>query len=573
MWNHVRQQKKYQKTLFSLVMITVLLGGMSEPVLAAPTQEWVTRYNGPSSGMDSATAMAVDAAGNVYVTGPSTGTGTYYNDGAFSYYAAYHDYATIKYDSNGNQLWVARYNGPANRHDIPIALAVDAIGNVYVTGYSAASRRFSEAPPGQFSAYDSDYATVKYDANGNQLWVARYNGPASTNDGASALGLDSAGNVYVTGHSEGSMKIDPTYFFATYDEDYATVKYDTNGNQLWVARYNGSASEGATALAVDKTTNNVYITGNSNGDYSTIKYDNNGNQLWLMRYNGPGNSYDAARAVGVDAAGNAYVTGESMGVSSSVDYATVKYDSNGNQLWAARYNGPTNANNNFDSAYALAVDAIGNVFVTGESDGAGTLHDIATIKYDGNGNQSWVVRHNGTGSGYDVGAALTTDGAGNVYVTGTNFESVGICDYVTLKYDSNGNKLWQAGYNSLGNGYDGAAAIALHNNHVYVTGYGAGDFATIKYTQNRSPVANAGSDQTMTTISSKAIAITLSGSASSDPDGDTLTYTWSGAFGVVTGANAVVRLIPGSYPITLTVSDGQMSASDTVMIEIIKTKK
>ena len=91
MWNHARQQKKFMGILFTLGLSTVLLGGMSEPVLAAPTQEWVTPYIGPSSGLDFANAMAVDATGNVYVTGPSTGTGTYYNDGAVSYYAAYHD--------------------------------------------------------------------------------------------------------------------------------------------------------------------------------------------------------------------------------------------------------------------------------------------------------------------------------------------------------------------------------------------------------------------------------------------------------------------------------------------------
>nr|MBA3726734.1 SBBP repeat-containing protein [Armatimonadota bacterium] len=61
-------------------------------------------------------------------------------------------------------------------------------------------------------------------------------------------------------------------------------------------------------------------------------------EAWVARYNGPGNSGDVATKLAVDAAGNVYVTGYSVGVGSSADYATIRYDSNGNQLWVARYN-------------------------------------------------------------------------------------------------------------------------------------------------------------------------------------------------------------------------------------------
>jgi hypothetical protein len=62
----------------------------------------VIRYNGPASGTDRAKALAIDSAGNVYVSGYSTGSGTGY------------DYTTIKYNQNGNLVWLARYNGPGN---------------------------------------------------------------------------------------------------------------------------------------------------------------------------------------------------------------------------------------------------------------------------------------------------------------------------------------------------------------------------------------------------------------------------------------------------------------------------
>ena len=120
----------------------------SEVASAQFKEEWVARYNGTGE------ALALDAAGNVYVTGSCFGA-----DGTY-------DYATIKYDSNGNELWVARYNGPGNGDDLASALAVDAMGNVYVTGYSS----------GSVDPSSLNYATIKYDFNGNELWVARYNG-------------------------------------------------------------------------------------------------------------------------------------------------------------------------------------------------------------------------------------------------------------------------------------------------------------------------------------------------------------------------------------------------------------
>ena len=246
------------------------------------------------------------------------------------------------------QRWVARYNGPGDYHDIAQALAVDNSGNVYVTGYSTGSG------PGY------DYATIKYNPDGNQLWVARYNGDANDDDQACALAVDSLGNVYVTGYSNGSGT----------GNDYATIKYSPDGNQLWVARYNGppgNDDDGAYALVVDNNSGNVYVTGYSTGngtcnDYATIKYNPDGNQLWVARYNGPGNGSDTASALAVDSSGNVYVTGYSDGSGTGDDYATIKYSPDGNQLWVERYNGP---GNNSDSASDLAVDNSGNVYVTG----------------------------------------------------------------------------------------------------------------------------------------------------------------------------------------------------------------
>jgi uncharacterized delta-60 repeat protein len=422
---------------------------------------WVKRYDGPGSGIDEARALAVDDAGNVYVTGRSDGGSTDY------------DYATIKYDLHGHKLWERRFDAE-NRIDEAIALAVDNAENVYVTGKS----------DGGSTGYD--YATIKYDIDGNEQWVKRYNDPENWGDRATALAVDASGNIYVTGVSSNSLT----------GSDYITIKYDPAGNELWVepARYDGTGTDLATALAVDAS-GNIYVTGSSsiiysdsNYDYATIKYDTDGNELWVKRYNGPENSVDLARALAVDASGNVYVTGSSLPSSggSSYDYATIKYDTDGNEQWveAARYNGPGNG---LDEAYALAVDVFGNIYVTGFSLSSGPHYDYATIKYDPDGNQLWVKRYDAENR-IDKAYDLVVDASGNIYVTGGSGVSGTNFDYTTIKYDPDGNELWVGWYTGLGNSGDSAADLAVDSSgNVYVTGSSFGgletgtDYTTIKY--------------------------------------------------------------------------------------------
>jgi hypothetical protein len=218
-----------------------------------------------------------------------------------------------------------------------------------------------------------DYATVKYDTDGEEQWVARYDGPGGADDNATAIAIDGSANVYVTGGSVGS----------TAGYDYATIKYDPTGQEQWVARHDGATAFGdfATAIAVDGT--GVYVTGAGGGsalgqDYTTIKYNSAGEEQWIASYDGPGDSDDYAIAIVTDGSGNAYVTGASVGIGTGYDYATVKYDMTGQEQWAARYNGPANFD---DQTNAIAIDDSGNVYVTGLITDQDTDFDYATIKY------------------------------------------------------------------------------------------------------------------------------------------------------------------------------------------------
>lgn len=439
---------------------------------AQVNEAWVARYDGPGNSIDQANALAVDDSGNVYVTGWST-------DSVNS-----DDYATIKYKPNGDTLWVRRYDGPENSEDRASALAVDNNGNVYVTGVSYSTGSFE------------DYATIKYKPNGDTLWVRRYNGPGNNFDQASALAVDTNGNVYVTGNSYSSGSA----------YDYATIKYNSFGDTLWVRLYNGPGNDydQAKALAVDNS-GNVSVTGWSYGsggylDYATIKYKPNGDTAWVRRYNGLGNGYDYANALAADDYGMVYVTGRNYNGGSDDDYTTIKYRPNGDTGWVRHYNGPGNY---VDHANAVAVDANSNVYVTGYSNDAGFNPDYATVKYSYSGDILWVRRYDGPGSGEDNPLALAVDDSGNVYVTGNSTDSAGFYDYATIKYAPNGDTLWVRRYAGPGNDNDYANALAVDNSgNAYVTGISWGetseDYATIKYSPTAAAKGDMNSDGSLT---------------------------------------------------------------------------
>ena len=419
-------------------------------------QAWVTRYNGSSNDYDGAVAIVLDSSGNVYVTGESVGVGT----GA--------DYVTIKYNSSGQEEWVARYDGGLG--DAATAMAIDSSGNVYVTGQSWSAK-----------TANYDYATVKYNADGQEQWVARYDGPANDYDYPTGIAVDSLGNVYVTGESTGLAG----------DWDCTTIKYNSGGQQEWVARYNGPANDfdWGSAIALDRS-NNVYVTGGSVvsgifSEYITIKYNSAGQEQWVSRYHGTGNGNDAGKALAIDGSGNIYVTGSSFNSNNNFDCVTIKYDPTGQETWVARYDGPIHLN---DFGYAIAIDNSGNVSVTGAAQVSFSEFNYLTIRYNSAGQEQWVAQSDA--GGYAV--AVATDSSGNTYITGTG--GVATPDYSTVKYDALGQEQWVVQYNGPGNRTDNANAIAVDGlGNVYVTGTSLtsepfnSDCATIKYVQGATP--------------------------------------------------------------------------------------
>lgn len=213
------------------------------------------------------------------------------------------------------------------------------------------------------------------------------------------------------------------------------------------------------------------------------------NQEWVVRYNGLANNTDRANSIKVDEDGNIYVTGSTAVSSNNWDYLTIKYNSAGAQQWIRTYNGPAN---HHDQAYDIAIDNASNVYVTGGSFGIGTERDFLTIKYNSNGDTLWTRRYNGPGNDLDEAVAVVLDSEGNVYVTGYS-DSGNSLDYYTIKYNSAGEQQWASRYDGqagpLGS-EDRPHFLAVDKTgNVYVTGessaglvgIGLDMYATVKY--------------------------------------------------------------------------------------------
>jgi uncharacterized delta-60 repeat protein len=422
--------------------------------------------------------MFVDSAGNIYLTSASDGLVT--ND----------DIVTLKYDPDGQMVWQAVYNGSDSQPDRPYGMAVDESGYVYVTGRSNTNNN------------SFDMVTIKYDADGNELWVNQYDGSGSGDIGHS-IATDRYGNAYVAGKT-------------TSDEtgsDFIVIKYHSDGLMDWIQRqyYIRDGSDEATDIAVDNE-GYVYATGRAGYSepcgyfYLTMKYDNDGNVQWASRYSSGIESHECyARAIAVDGEGNTIVTGVCTGmISYGWDMVTVKYSPTGQELWVARYDGPINATDNVEE---VLVDVNGYIYIVGSSYGEGTGLDIITIKYAPDGTEEWIARYDGpVGGEEDEGKDIAIDIEGNVYVTGfSDWLDFGYnSNYTTIMYNSEGVEQWVMSYETFAEDNDHANAIGVDaTGDVIVTGWsdwsGTGsyqwDITTIKYSE---PLVSPHNDPTQT---------------------------------------------------------------------------
>ncbi len=332
-------------------------------------------------------AVTTDDAGNIYVTGTTTGS----NGEAWI--------ITIKYDSNGQQLWMGKYQWPDNNFSSPSAINLDKTGNIYIAGTI-----FDKQNGG-------DFLVLKYDSQGSLFWTAIYDGPAHGKDYGLKCVTGDNSSIYVTGPSSGGTE---------FSDDYATVKFDKDGKQLWAARYNGPGDryDSPHDIKLDSE-GNVIVTGESDMTersrvYATVKYNSDGKQLWVSQYNGPDDAGNIPSAMAVDEEGNIYVTGWSATRPNGSVFATVKYDPDGKQLWVSEYKGN---NVGLTEANLITLDGEGNIYVAGTSSLDSQYITYDTVKYDTNGNELWSAAYS-KAHFMNRPDGLFVDAGGNVLIIG-----------------------------------------------------------------------------------------------------------------------------------------------------------
>ncbi len=363
-------------------------------------------------------------------------------------------------DAQVSQQWASFYNSPTNGIDKVNAMAVDNNNNVYVTGVSSSSMT------------GKDYATVMYNSSGGQQWSARYNSQSNFTDDPRGIAADASGNVYVTGVND----------LGGFGGLIRTIKYNSAGIQQWAARCGDSVFSAGlghfkSPIALDNS-GNIYVGGSiktyqtDDGSFLLIKYDPNGDSVWRRTFDpsiypqGLGSGITCLKIDGnfIYAAGKSYNTDGLFTLYTSL--RIIKYDLNGNTIWMSN----DSLVNGSDNVVGMDIDPSGNVFVT-----CNYGLDILTFKFNALGTRLWKKIYSGiAGDYYDIVSGISADQSGNVIVTGNSRRSSvnNDDDYVTLKYDANGNLLWEKFYNGTMNSSDYSYAVTTDaSDNVYVTGY------------------------------------------------------------------------------------------------------
>ena len=433
-------------------LLTILLTTLTITTALAQDYRWAHGFGGPT-GDSQGTSIATDANGNVYVAGTHADTidfdpgldtaniapggfiAKYDSTGLFQWAVrtAYNSYSTlsiavnatgvyatgcfngtfdfdpspavvnltanwadiflIKFDLNGNFVWVKQMGGTDT--DAPNSIAIDDLGNSYITGYFKDT--IADFDPGTGIANVIAHGVynifcAKYDINGNYQWAFGFGEGTFFNSGGS-IAVDLTG-IVVSGSFTDTLDFDPnlgTSLLYPTNGGMFLAKYDINGNYSWAFGINASCS----SVAIEKTTSNLIITGGFGGtvdfdpgtatanytaspigSFYFAKYDMNGNFFVNKQINGiSGGSGSKIKKITYDLSGNILLTGGFSGsadfdpgigivsltaAANLTDIFLAKYDNAGNYLEAMSIGGVYS-----DQSSSIAIDSLGNHYITG----------------------------------------------------------------------------------------------------------------------------------------------------------------------------------------------------------------
>ncbi len=410
------------KGLYLATLTTAIRGSTGSRLntvyqLAFNTGAWTIQSG--TAGNESANDIATDGQGNIYLVGETTGA----PDGTTN--AGGKDALLVQYRANGLRGWTRLLGTSAD--DTAHAVAVDANGNIFVTGETAGA-----LAPGA-TVQGRDLFLARYDRDGNLLWVRQYG--STGDDIALGLALDGSGKLYLAGKTTGSLDGITT---ASGDDGFI-MQLDADGNPLWTRQIASSAgNEVAQAIAIDGH-GNACVTGSTNGDLDGNSaplygfndiflacYNSSGTRMWLSMLRGIGlasfdTSVENASAITIDSSGNFYIAGNRFdllgGTTVGIDMLIARFDASGNAIWVQ-----TPGTSGTDLANDLLLDDQGNLYVVGQSDNAFTgftnagADDVVLLRYGRDGTQQWI-RQSGS-SGGDIPHAVVMAASGQVLVTG-----------------------------------------------------------------------------------------------------------------------------------------------------------
>ena len=443
----IRVGRQWTRVLSAAGLVT-LITLLAQPVCAGAWAPYWSNLYGEFGG-DVGMSVVVDGAGNVIVTGRFEGTINFGGSDLTS--AGDEDIFVVKFSQYGIHQWSKRFGSIGD--DQGIDVAVDAAGSIYLTGYFEDTVELGGAS--LISAGGRDIFVAKFGFDGTHIWSFSY-GSSFGNDEGHSVAVDGSGDVVVAGEFGNTLNYGGFNLVSNGGTDIFLAKYDSFGNLDWAQSFGGTDFDSMSEVAAAQSSDDIYITGNFRNS--------------------------------IDLGGGALV---SAGMD---DIFLARYSPGGGHQWSYRFGDTA-----LDYGTGLAVDAAGNVFVTGAFDGTvnfgGGNHISAgssmfLVSYNNGGSHRWSLSAGSGCHGWDV----TVSSAQDVFVTGLllgtadfgggDLSSAGAADVFMVRYDNDGNHQRSDLYGDMGT--DVAFGIAVDaNEHPIITGetngtinFGGGDLTT-----------------------------------------------------------------------------------------------